>query len=79
MDKGKPSGNPLDIPKNQEFELIASRHFKNLISPKPTRTTVQVELSKLNFNFDNIRTNFLQVLGYYGFPRLLCYDEARQN
>ena len=31
--------------------------------------TVQVELSDLNFNFDNIRTNFLQVLTYYGFYR----------
>ena len=42
-------------------------------------STVQVELSKLNFNFDDIRTNFLQVLTYYSFSRLLCYDEARQN
>ena len=42
-------------------------------------STVQVELSKLNFNFDDIRTNFLQVLTYYGFSRLLCYDDARQN
>ena len=40
---------------------------------------VQVELSKLNFNFDDIRTNFLQVLAYYDFSRLLCYDAARQN
>ena len=42
-------------------------------------STVQVELSKLNFNFDDIRTNFLQVLTYYGFSRLLCYNGARQN
>ena len=35
-------------------------------------STVQVELSKLNLNFDGI-TNFLQVLTYYGFSRLLCY------
>ena len=41
-------------------------------------STVQVELSKLNFNFDDIRTNFLQVLTY-GFSRLFCYDDARQN
>ena len=41
-------------------------------------STVQIELSKLNF-FDDIRTNFLQVLTYYGFSRLLCYDDARQN
>ena len=31
--KGKPSENPLNIAKNQEFELITSHHFKNLISP----------------------------------------------
>ena len=42
-------------------------------------STVQIELSKLSFNFDDIRTNFLQVLTYYGFSRLLCYDDARQN
>ena len=41
-------------------------------------STVQVELSKLNFNFDDI-TNFLQVLTYYSFSRLLCNDDARQN
>ena len=34
MNKGKPSENPFNIAKNQEFELITSRHFKNLISPK---------------------------------------------
>ena len=27
--------NLLNIAKNQEFELITSHHFKNLISPKP--------------------------------------------
>ena len=42
-------------------------------------STVQVELSKLNFNYDDIRTNFLQVLTYYGFSRLWCYDDAKQN
>ena len=42
-------------------------------------STVQVELLKLNFNFDGIRTNFLQVLTYYGFSRLLYYDDTRQN
>ena len=42
-------------------------------------STVQVELSKLNFNFDDVRTNFLKVLTYYGFSRLSCYDNARQN
>ena len=34
MDKSKPE-NSLNIAKNQEFELITSYHFKNLISPKP--------------------------------------------
>ena len=27
----------------------------------------------------DIRAIFLQVLTYYGFSRLLCYDDARQN
>ena len=40
-------------------------------------STVQVELSKSNFNFDDIRTNFLQALTYYVLSRSLCYDEAR--
>ena len=35
LNKGKPSENPLNNAKNQEFELITSRHLKNLISPKP--------------------------------------------
>ena len=42
-------------------------------------STFQVEPSTLNFNFDDIRTNFLQALIYYGFSRLLCYNVARQN
>ena len=42
-------------------------------------STVQVELLKFNFNLDDIRTNFLQVLPYYSFSRLLCCDGARQN
>ena len=37
---------------------------------------VKFGLSKLNFNFSDIRTNFLQVLTYYGFLRLLCYYDA---
>ena len=125
--KSKPSENPFIIAKNQKLEFIISRHFKNLISPKPAwigqwslipsrnlkkklkfspifqiifflkkrflrkfskpghgslvliASTVQVELSKLNFNYDDIRTNFLQVLTYYGFSRLWCYDDAKQN
>ena len=40
---------------------------------------VQVELSKLNFNCDDTRTNFLQILTYYSSSRLLCYDDVRQN
>ena len=35
LNKGKPSENRFNIAKNQEFELITSRHFKNLISPNP--------------------------------------------
>ena len=35
LNKGKPE-NSFNIAKNQEFELITSCHFKNLISPKPT-------------------------------------------
>ena len=41
-------------------------------------SVVQADLSKLNFNFDDIRTNFHHILTYYGFSRLLCYDDARQ-
>ena len=33
------SENPSNIAKNQEFELISSHHFKNLISPKPAWNT----------------------------------------
>ena len=36
-DKGKPEKS-FNTAKNQEFELIASCHFKILISSKPTRT-----------------------------------------
>ena len=36
MKAAKPSENSFNIAKNQEFELIASCYFKNLISPKPT-------------------------------------------
>ena len=35
LEQGKPSENSFNIAKNQEFELITSHHFKNLISPKP--------------------------------------------
>ena len=108
FNKGKPE-NFFNIAKKQEFKLIISCHFKNLISPKlawnsqsiliasrnlkrwhhcpyvahisdfflrflrrPSKprngnlglitSTVQVDLSKLDFNFDDIRTYFLQVL-----------------
>ena len=40
-------------------------------------STVSVELPKLNF--DDIITNFLQVLTYYSFPRFMCNDDAGQN
>ena len=127
----------LILRKNQEFKLLTSQHFKNLITSKPAWnsqsslilsltesvesnflrniqsdsitsvllrkrflrksskpghsnlvliiSTVQVELSKLNFNSDDIRMNFRQVLTFYvltGFSKLLyskCYDNARQN
>ena len=42
-------------------------------------STVQVELSNLNFNFDDIRTNVPPVLTFYDFSRLFCDDDARQN
>ena len=35
LNKDKPSENSVNIAKSQEFELITSRHFKNLISPTP--------------------------------------------
>ena len=35
--KGKPSENPFNIAKNQEFELITSHHFKNLPNLFKTR------------------------------------------
>ena len=35
LNKSKPFENPFNIAKNTEFEVITSRHFKNLISPKP--------------------------------------------
>ena len=31
----------------------------------------KLNFQKLNFDFDDIRTNFFQVLTYYGFSRLL--------
>ena len=75
------------------ISAILCPHFRSLIlkrflrkSSKPGHgnvvlitLTVQVELSKLNFNFNDIRTIFLQVLTSYGFSRLLCYDDTRQN
>ena len=36
MNKGKPEVETLKITKSQDFELITSCHFKNLISQKPT-------------------------------------------
>ena len=43
LNKGKPSENTFNIAKNQEFELITSRHIKNLISPKPAWNSQSVE------------------------------------
>ena len=66
------------------FKLFLKKQFLRK-SSKPAHgnlflitSTVQVELSKLNYNFDDIRTDFLQVLTSY-ILRLLCYDDARQN
>ena len=72
----------------EKFKAIASRpilwpyfRLKNIrksSKPGPVNlflitSTVQIELSKLNFNFDDIKTNFLEVLTYFCFSRLLCY------
>ena len=35
LNKGKPSENPFNIARNQEFELFTWRHFKNLIFQNP--------------------------------------------
>ena len=66
------------------FRFFKKRFLRNCSKPGHGNlviitSTVQVELSKLNFNFDDIRTNFLQVLTYYGFLWLLHYDDVRQN
>ena len=37
-------------------------------------STVQVEFPKFNFNFDDVRTNFFEVLTYYGFSRLIVLE-----
>ena len=37
--KGKPSENPFNIAKNQEFQLITSHHFKNL--PNLSKTSME--------------------------------------
>ena len=71
----------------EKFKAIASRpilwpyfRLKNIrksSKPGPVNlflitSTVQIELSKLNFNFDDTRTNFLQVLTYYGFFKIIA-------
>ena len=38
--------NPYRIAKNQEFELLTLRHFKNVISPKPQEQSLGVQLSR---------------------------------
>lgn len=39
--KNKASKNPLNIIKNQKIELFTSCHYKNLISPKPMKQSVE--------------------------------------
>ena len=77
----------LSQPNSPIFQIFSLKKEKFLRkSSKPGHgnlvlitSNVQVEL-KLNFNLDHIRTNFLQVLTYYSFSRLLCYDDdAREN
>ena len=59
-----------DLKKKKRFLRKSSKPgHRNLVL---ITSAVQVEHSKLNFNFDDIRTNFLQVLASYGFSRLLC-------
>ena len=113
MNKGKPSGNPFNFAKIQEFEFIPSRHFKNLISPKPAdsnsfekfkaiasrpilcpyfRFFLQKRLLKKSIkpghgNLELLTSSvpfelyygYSVLLTYYGFSRLLCHDDARQN
>ena len=43
LKKGEHSENPFNIAKNQEFKLITSFHFKNLISPKSAWSVESVE------------------------------------
>ena len=76
--------------KKKRFLLKSSKPgHENLVL---ITSTVQIELSTLNFNFDDKRNNFnftfffqilfkfiLQVLKYYVFSRLLWYEDARQN
>ena len=40
-------------------------------------STVQAELSKLKFSFDDVRTIFFQVLTYYGFCAMITPDRSR--
>ena len=48
--------------KKKRFHRKSSKpEYGNLVL---IASTVQVELSKLNFNFDDIGNNFLQVLSY---------------
>ena len=42
-------------------------------------STIQAEPWNLNFNFDDISTNFLQVLTYYGFSRSMTRTIVTRN
>ena len=46
MNKDKPCENPCNLAGNQDFELFTSRHFKNLISPKPMEQSVVYSVNK---------------------------------
>ena len=48
---------------------------ENLVLQLDNTSTVQGQLLTMTIQ----RTNFLQVLTYYGFSRLLCYDGTKQN
>ena len=56
----------LENPVNLDME--SSSNYFNC-----SRRTFKVELQV------DIRAIFLQLLTYYDFSRLLCYDDARQN
>ena len=64
MNKGKPE-NSFNIAKNQEFELITSYHFKNLISPKPTWKSHWSLISYYKFLSDSITAHTCPYFGSF--------------